>query len=135
MFSLSTAFPFVLTGNYGGAWYKQKKEFAEFPGSILMTTNCIMDPLGSYSDRLFTTGEVGVAASRHLPTKDFSDVIAKAQELPGFTFEPEEHHYVTVGFGHEATLGAAGAVLDAISAGQLRHIFLVSRKQIKKRIR
>lgn len=27
-----------LVGNYGGAWYKQKKEFAEFPGAILMTT-------------------------------------------------------------------------------------------------
>jgi hydroxylamine reductase len=46
------------SGNYGGAWYRQKKDFAEFPGAILMTTNCIMDPSPAYSDRIFTTGEV-----------------------------------------------------------------------------
>jgi hydroxylamine reductase len=45
-------------GNYGGAWYRQKKDFAEFPGAILMTTNCIMDPSPTYADRIFTTGEV-----------------------------------------------------------------------------
>jgi hydroxylamine reductase (hybrid-cluster protein) len=45
-------------GNYGGAWYRQKKDFAEFPGAILMTTNCIMDPSPAYADRIFTTGEV-----------------------------------------------------------------------------
>lgn len=65
-------------GNYGGAWYKQKKEFAEFPGAILMTTNCIVDPTPAYADRIFTTGEVGVAASKHIPTKDFSPVIKRA---------------------------------------------------------
>ncbi len=30
-----------LAGNYGGAWQDQRKEFKEFPGAILMTTNCI----------------------------------------------------------------------------------------------
>lgn len=29
-----------LAGHYGTAWQNQKKEFAEFPGPILMTTNC-----------------------------------------------------------------------------------------------
>ncbi|KAF6257770.1 Prismane-like protein [Scenedesmus sp. NREL 46B-D3] len=117
-----------LAGNYGGAWYRQKKDFAEFPGAILMTTNCIMDPSPTYSDRIFTTGEVGVAASKHLPgtpgAKDFSAVIKRAQELPGFTHEPKPK-MVTVGFAHEATLGAAAAVLDAIKAGELSHIFLI----------
>jgi hydroxylamine reductase len=53
--------------------------------------------------------QVGVSASKHLPgtpgAKDFSAVIKRAQELPGFTHEPEPK-MVTVGFGHEATLGA-----------------------------
>jgi hydroxylamine reductase len=48
----------LTAGNYGGAWYRQKKDFAEFPGAILMTTNCIMDPSPAYADRIFTTGEV-----------------------------------------------------------------------------
>ncbi len=46
-----------LAGNYGGAWQDQQKEFAEFPGSILMTTNCIQDPK-NYTDKIFTTGLV-----------------------------------------------------------------------------
>ena len=47
-----------LAGNYGGAWQDQQKEFDAFPGAILMTTNCIQKPAGSYKDRIFTTGLV-----------------------------------------------------------------------------
>lgn len=43
-------------GNYGNAWWKQKEEFEEFNGPILMTTNCIVPPAESYKNRLFTTG-------------------------------------------------------------------------------
>ncbi len=31
-------------GHYGTAWQNQTKEFADFPGAILMTTNCIQKP-------------------------------------------------------------------------------------------
>ncbi|HEY3421971.1 MAG TPA: hydroxylamine reductase, partial [Methanocellaceae archaeon] len=31
-------------GHYGTAWQNQAKEFAEFPGPIVMTTNCIQRP-------------------------------------------------------------------------------------------
>ena len=30
-----------LVGNFGGAWQNQQKEFPNFPGAILFTTNCI----------------------------------------------------------------------------------------------
>ena len=33
-----------LFGHYGTAWQNQRKEFAAFPGAILMTTNCIKPP-------------------------------------------------------------------------------------------
>jgi hydroxylamine reductase len=33
-----------LAGHYGTAWQNQKKEFAAFPGAIVMTTNCIQKP-------------------------------------------------------------------------------------------
>ncbi len=46
-------------GHYGTAWQNQAKEFAEFPGAILMTTNCIQKPKDSYRDNIFTTGLVG----------------------------------------------------------------------------
>ena len=31
-------------GHYGTAWQNQTKEFADFPGAILMTTNCLQKP-------------------------------------------------------------------------------------------
>ena len=33
-----------LAGNYGGAWQDQAEEFADFPGAIVMTSNCIQEP-------------------------------------------------------------------------------------------
>ena len=59
------------------------------------------------ADRLFTTGEVGVAASAHIPDTNYAAVVQKALEMPGFSHEPEPK-FVTVGFGHQTTLGAAG---------------------------
>ena len=120
-----------LVGNYGGAWYKQKAEFAAFPGAILMSTNCIMPPPASYKDRIFTTGEVGVAGSPHIESKggskDFTPLIERALAMPGFTYAPPEAEakFVTTGFGRNATLAAAGLVVDAVKAGELSHIFLV----------
>lgn len=44
-------------GHYGGAWYRQKLDFDAWPGSILITTNCVLDPPPeSYAENLFTTG-------------------------------------------------------------------------------
>jgi hydroxylamine reductase len=114
-----------LVGNYGGAWYKQRVDFSQFPGPILMTTNCIVDPTPAYADHIFTTGEVGVKAATHLAGKDFSQVIAKAQAMPGFTFEPEVSKTVMVGYGHNTVLSVADKVLEAIAAKQLSHIFVI----------
>mmetsp|Transcript_20112 Transcript_20112/g.44028 ORF Transcript_20112/g.44028 Transcript_20112/m.44028 type:complete len:639 (-) Transcript_20112:306-2222(-) len=117
-----------LAGHYGGAWYRQKMDFYAWPGSILITTNCVLDPPeDSYEDNLFTTGETGVEGVRHLAPKDFGPLIERAKELPGFSAEQEVEDGPThlVGFGRETMLGAAPAVLDAIKAGDLKHIFLI----------
>ncbi|MBN2689114.1 MAG: hydroxylamine reductase [Gammaproteobacteria bacterium] len=39
-------------GHYGTAWQNQHKEFSDFPGAILMTTNCIQKPQDSYKDNI-----------------------------------------------------------------------------------
>ncbi|KAL4431026.1 hypothetical protein ABPG75_006282 [Micractinium tetrahymenae] len=129
--ALKKRFPH-LVGNYGGAWYRQGKDFAEFPGAILMTTNCITEPRSSYRDRIFTTGEVGWPGVAHISaplgrTKDYSPLIQKAQEMPGFTHEPPEGEakFVTTGFARNAVLGVAGEVVKAVQEGHLKHIFLI----------
>ncbi|HPO90651.1 MAG TPA: hydroxylamine reductase [Victivallales bacterium] len=113
-----------LVGNYGGAWQDQRKEFDEFPGAILMTTNCIQKPKDSYKSRIFTSGLVGWPGVKHISNSDFSPVIEAALQAEGFK-TTEEEKTITVGFGHNAVLGVAGAVIDAVKAGKINHFFLI----------
>ncbi|ETO28447.1 hydroxylamine reductase, partial [Reticulomyxa filosa] len=62
-------------------------EFKEFPGSIVMTTNCLMPPRRRYKDRLFTINAVGYEGIPHVDisnSKDMAVVIDKALSLEGF---------------------------------------------------
>jgi hydroxylamine reductase len=111
-------------GHYGTAWQNQGKEFSEFPGAILMTTNCIQKPKASYMENLFTTGLVGWPGVRHIEDKDFTPVIEKALEMSGFA-EDTEGKEVMVGFGHDAVMGVAGTVIEAVKNKAIRHFFLV----------
>ncbi len=124
------AYPFFkqyphLVGNYGSAWQNQQKEFATFPGAVVMTSNCIIDPnVGNYSDRIFTRSIVGWPGVTHLEGEDFSAVIAKAQALEGFK-HVELEHFITIGFARNALMQAAPAVIDKVKAGEISHFFLV----------
>lgn len=118
-----------LVGNFGSAWQNQQKEFDNLPGCILMTTNCLMRPRETYKDRIFSTNVVGWDGVKHVKlkedgTKDFSEIIDKALELGGYK-EDEEEKEILVGFGHNATLSHAGAIVDAVKEGKLRHFFLI----------
>jgi hydroxylamine reductase len=112
-----------LAGNYGGAWQNQQKEFPEFPGAILMTTNCIQKPAESYFDNIFTTGLVAWPGVKHVTRDDFAPVINRALELPGFPEQPGKD--ILVGFGHDAVLGVADKVIDAVKSGVIKHFFLI----------
>ncbi len=113
-------------GHFGTAWQNQTKEFQEFPGPIVMTTNCIQKPKESYQDRIFTTGLVGWPGVSHIGAdKDFTPVIEKALAMPGFP-EDTDKGSVTVGFARNAVLGVAGKVIEAVKGGAVRHFFLVA---------
>lgn len=113
-----------LVGNYGGPWMRQVEEFAKFPGAILMTTNCIQRPHDQYIDRIFTCGLVAWPGVRHIEGRDFSAVIEAALEAPGFAEDGPEA-YTMVGFGHDAVLGVADKVVEAVKAGEIKHFFLI----------
>lgn len=121
-----------LKGNYGTAWQNQQKEFAQLPAPILFTTNCLMPPKDSYTDRVFTTEVVGYPGMQHIgKEKDFSPLIEKAMELGGFqedTTFPGINGGTTVmtGFGRNTVMNVAGAVIDGVKAGAIRHFFLVA---------
>ncbi|MDF7681305.1 hydroxylamine reductase [Enterobacteriaceae bacterium ESL0689] len=114
-----------LVGNYGSGWQNQQVEFARFPGPVIMTSNCIIDPdVGGYRDRIWTRSMVGWPGVNHLTGNDFSAVIAQAQQMAGFPYS-EIPHLITVGFGRQTLLAAADSLLDLVERKKLRHIFLV----------
>ena len=121
-----------LKGNYGTAWQSQQKEFANLPGAVLFTTNCLMPPKDTYSDRIFTTEVVGWPGVQHIGRdKDFTPVIEKALELGGFaedTTVPGINGGETVmtGFARNTVMSVAGTVIDAVKAGAIKHFFLVA---------
>jgi hydroxylamine reductase len=112
-------------GQFGTAWQKQTKEFAAFPGAILMTTNCIQRPKKDYAANLFTSGMVGWPGIPHISDLNFKPVIDRALELPGFETDHVKQE-VTVGFARNAVLGVADKVIEAVKSGDIRHFFLVA---------
>ena len=111
-------------GHYGTAWQNQRKEFKEFPGAILMTTNCIQKPVENYKNNIFSTGPVSWPGVPHVSKDDFSAVINRALELPGFLSDIKGKN-VTVGFGRNAVLGLAGKVIEAVKSGKIKKFLLV----------
>jgi len=113
-----------LVGNYGGAWQDQRKEFDEFPGAILMTTNCLQKPKDSYKDRIFTCGLVGWQDVTHIADHDFSPVLEAALTAPGFSEDGPEK-FITIGFAHNTVMSVAEKVVEAVKTGKIRHFFLI----------
>lgn len=114
-----------LYGHYGTAWQNQHREFVEFPGAILMTTNCIQRPQAAYENRIFTTGAVGWPGVTHVDGNDFTPVIEKALAVEGFA-EDRNGRTVMTGFSRHAVLNIAGQVVDAVKNRRIRHFFLVA---------
>jgi hydroxylamine reductase len=112
-------------GHYGTAWQNQIREFPDFPGAILMTTNCIQRPKNEYKDNIFTSGMVGWPGLPHITDMNFKPVIDRALELPGFQ-EDQNGREVTVGFARNAVLGVADQVIAAVKSKAVRHFFLVA---------
>lgn len=121
------AFPHF-AGHFGTAWQNQHKEFPDFPGTILFTTNCIQKPSPEYINRVFTTGLVGWPGVKHVANGDFDPVIEAALGEKGFTKEDGEkagQRSVMAGFGRNAVLGVADKIVEGVTTGAIKHFFLV----------
>jgi hydroxylamine reductase len=121
-----------LAGHYGTAWQNQTFDFRDFPGAIVMTSNCLRPPTSKYKNRLFTAGPVGFDGLPHVGT-DFSSVVECALALPQFSAEhvaqarkrAAHAEKLLTGFGHAAVLGAADIVVAAVKSGDLKNIFVI----------
>ncbi len=111
-------------GHFGTAWQNQHKEFPNFPGPVLFTTNCIQKPQESYKDRIFTNGLVGWPGCTHITDKNYTPLIEKAEAMEGFT-DDADNGSVMVGFGRNTVLGVADKVIEGVKSKAIRHFFLV----------
>lgn len=124
-----------LKGNFGTAWQNQQKEFTAIPGPVLFTTNCLMPPKASYSDRVYTTSVVGHPKLKYIGEdqnghKDFSPLIEHAMKLGGYQEKQQftginEGTSVTTGYARQTMLDSIPAIVSAIKAGEIKHIFLI----------
>jgi hydroxylamine reductase len=89
-----------------------------------MTSNCIQEPKLAYKERIFTSGMVAWPGVRHIANQDYSPVLAAALAAPGYAEDGGDEE-ITVGFGHQAVLGVAGTVIDAVKSGAIRRFFLI----------
>ncbi len=112
-------------GHFGTAWQNQAKEFPDFPGPIVMTTNCIQRPQESYKDRIYTSGVVAWPGVKHIKNRDFTPVIEQALSMDGFT-EDTDKGSVMVGFARNTVLSIADKVIEAVKNKKIRHFFLVA---------
>ena len=118
-------------GNYGNAWWDQRKDFTNFNGPIVFTTNCIVPPLknASYKDRVFTTNAAGFPGWKRIKvnadgTKDFSEIIELAKTCqPPVEVESGE---ITVGFAHNQVLSLADKVVENIKSGAIKRFVVMS---------
>ncbi|MFA5879369.1 MAG: hydroxylamine reductase [Candidatus Margulisiibacteriota bacterium] len=119
-----------LIGNFGTSWYNQQKEFQEFKGAILMTTNCMQKPLPEYKDRIFTTGQVQWPEVNHISArtqngvKDFGSVITKA--LAQGNLDPKEGKKLTIGFAHNTLTSVADKVVAAVKSGAIKRFVVMA---------
>ncbi|HHU91648.1 MAG TPA: hydroxylamine reductase [Halanaerobiaceae bacterium] len=117
-------------GNYGNAWWQQNVEFEKFNGPILMTTNCLVPPKDSYKDRVYTTGVVRFPGCTHIEDrkpgeqKDFSALIEHAKNCKA----PEALEEGTIygGFAHEAVMGVADKVVEAVKEGKINRFVVMA---------
>jgi len=117
-------------GNYGNAWWKQKEEFDKFNGPVLLTTNCLVPPKDSYKDRVYMTGVVGFEGLKYIPdgengnAKDFTELITHAKKCSA----PEklEDGEITVGFAHNAALGVADKIVEAVKTGKIKRFVVMA---------
>ena len=116
-------------GNYGNAWWGQKEEFEKFNGPILLTTNCLVPPKDSYTDRVYTTGAAGFPGCKHIPggigeEKDYSALIAHAKACPPPT--ELETGEIIGGFAHNQVMALADKVVDAVKSGAIKKFVVMA---------
>jgi hydroxylamine reductase len=113
-----------LKGNIGKSWFDQRRLFEEFPGAILVTTNCVLPVRGTYGDRIFSYGIAGIEGATKIVGDDFRPLIDKALSLPDGHMESDQT--LITGFHHSTVIGLAPEIVDAVRSGKIQRFFVIA---------
>jgi hydroxylamine reductase len=113
-----------LVGQLGGAWFDQRQVFNKYPVAILGTSNCVLPPMESYKERMFTCGEARLPGVDHIDGYDFTTVIDKSLELPELEEETGKP-VLTTGFGASTILSLAPKIKELVESGKIKRFILV----------
>lgn len=114
-----------LKGNVGKAWYDQRQVFANFPGAILGTTNCLMPVRPeTYGDRMWTYAPAGLEGIPQIEGTDFTPLIKRALALPKANIASDK--ILTTGFHHETVLSIAPEIIQAVKEGKIKRFFVIA---------
>lgn len=112
-----------LAGHFGDAWQRQKKEFPRFAGPIVATSNCILIPMASYKDRLYTMRVTAVPGATCILDEDFTAVVEQTLVCDPL---PEKHVKTTqIGFHYTQILKRADTIVEAVKSGAIKHFFVI----------
>ena len=114
-----------LAGHFGGPWQLQRREFAEFAGPVLATTNCVQIPTDKYKDRIFGIRCTAVPGGVMIKDDNFAPLVAKAKAVGPLPARTENVPDVPVGFHHSVVLSMAGTIVDAVKAGKISRFFVI----------
>ncbi len=114
-----------LAGNYGGSWVYQVKEFAQFPGIILGTSNCVVPPLPAYKDRMYTVSVAKLEGVKHVENFDYTQLIEHALKTKKIEEERVEGKVLT-GFHHTNVLPILDNLVDMIDKGKVKRVVVVA---------
>ncbi|HMM06818.1 MAG TPA: hydroxylamine reductase [Clostridiales bacterium] len=117
-------------GHYGTGWQNQQLEFDHIPAALVFTSNCVMLPLPSYADRVFTCGTAGLPGIPHIDDHDFRPVLIRAIELngaPAKTTFPGANGgaLLKTGFGKKSLQTLGYKIAGAMTDGEIKHIFVI----------
>ncbi len=113
-----------LIGQLGGAWFDQRQVFSKYPVAILGTSNCVLPPMESYKERMFTCGEARLPGINHIDGYDFTPVIEKSLQLPELEDETGKP-ILTTGFGASTILSLAPKIKELVESGRIKQFILV----------
>jgi len=83
-----------------------------------------MPPSDSYRDRVYTIGITALEGVKHIESrKDYSAIIEDAKLLGDIGENPGKP--LTTGFHHNAILGLADKIVEAVKAGKIKRFFLI----------